>query len=855
MEHTTNRAPISHWLLPVITLALFAAALFIMHGALQKYHYHQIISQLRAVSLSHIALAVCLTILSYLLLTIYDHLALSYIRHPLSIGKVTLASFISYAFSNSVGLSFLTSGSIRYRLYSSWELSAEEITQLVTFTALTLWLGLVTTGGIIFNVEPMAIPVLKSISVQSVRPLGMLFIFLAGGYLLAIIIRKKPFRFWNWEFSIPSIRLASSQLLAGSLDWVLACSVLYVLLPEPSQLSFLQFLGIYLLAQVVALISHVPGGLGVFESMILLLAPHIPADALLGSMLIYRGIYYLLPLALATLLLGAKELLENRTIIVQTARTSSRWLSVMAPHLLAASTLLSGAVLLVSGATPAAAHRLQWLEQFLPLPVIEMSHFSGSLVGVCLLLLARGLQRRLDASYILTAILLGIGSLLSLLKGADYEEALLLASVLLVLLPCRKHFYRRSSILSEPFSFGWIVMILLIMLCAAYLGFFAYKHVDYTSQLWWQFTFKGDAPRYLRATVGSITLLLILASAKLLRPAHIRPKIAGEDEMQLVRNIISQSTETLANLALLGDKALLFDQQKRGFVMYGVQGHSWVALGDPVGPPGVAEELAWQYREMVERHGGQTLFYEVGTSMMHVYLDMGLALFKLGEEATVDLADFSLEGKKRSALRYIHRRLEKDGCSFEMLPSSELPEVLPTLRKISDAWLKDKNTSEKGFSLGFFEESYVLNFPAAVVRLEDEIVAFSNIWLTADKHEMSIDLMRFSSSAPRSVMDYLFICLMLWGKEQGYQTFNLGMAPLSGLDNRPFAPLWNRVGSAVFQHGEQLYNFDGLRHYKEKFAPTWNPRYLVCSGGFSLPRNLINITALISGGVKGIFAK
>jgi len=855
MEFTVHRSSIIRWLLPAITLTLFTAALIILHEALQKYHYHQIISQLRAVSFSHIILAVCLTILSYLLLTMYDHLALSYIRHPVSTGKVTLASFISYAFSNSVGLSFLTSGSIRYRLYSSWGLSAEEITRIVTFTTLTLWFGLITTGGIIFNVEPMAIPALKSISVQSVRPLGMLFIFIAGSYLLVIIIRKRPFRFWNWEFDVPSIRMASSQLLVGCLDWVLACSVLYVLLPEHSQLPFFQFLGIYLLAQVVALISHVPGGLGVFESMLLLLAPDIPADALLGSMLIYRTIYYLLPLALATLLLGAKELLQNRSIILQTALSSSRWLSVMAPHLLAASTLFSGAVLLFSGATPAAAHRLQWLEQFLPLSVIEMSHFSGSLVGVCLLLLAHGLQRRLDAAYILTAILLGVGSLLSLLKGADYEEALLLASVLLALLPCRKHFYRRSSIVSEPFSFGWIVMVLLIMLCTTYLGIFAYKHVEYTSQLWWQFTLKGDAPRYLRATVGSITLLLILAFAKLLRPAHIQPKIADKDEMQLVRNIIIESKETLANLALLGDKALLFDQQKSGFVMYGVQGNSWVALGDPVGPRDVAEELAWQYREMVERHGGQTLFYEVGTSMMHVYLDMGLTLFKLGEQASVNLADFSLKGKKRSGLRYIHRHLEKEGCSFEIYPPEELPEILPILRKISETWLNEKNTSEKGFSLGFFDESYLLNFPVAVVKREDEIVAFSNIWPTANKHEMSIDMMRFGSAAPRSVMEYLFICLMLWGKEQGYRSFNLGMAPLSGLDNRPFAPLWNRIGSVVFQHGEQFYNFDGLRNYKKKFAPTWTPRYLVCSGGFSLPRNLINTTALISGGIKGIFTK
>jgi len=116
--------------------------------------------------------------------------------------------------------------------------------------------------------------------------------------------------------------------------------------------------------------------------------------------------------------------------------------------------------------------------------------------------------------------------------------------------------------------------------------------------------------------------------------------------------------------------------------MYGIEGRSWIALGDPVGPPKVARELAWKYWELVQQHGGQPIFYEVGTTMLHVYLDMGMTLFKLGEEASVLLAEFSLEGKKRSDLRYIHRRLEKEGCSFEVLPASLIPDLLPELNRV-----------------------------------------------------------------------------------------------------------------------------------------------------------------------------
>jgi len=855
MSSSTPTSTTVHRLLPLIAIVLFSAALWVLHDALRQYHYHHVLAQLRATPPSQVLIALGLTALSYLVLMSYDHLAVSYIRHPLGATKVSLSSFISYAFSNSMGLSLLTAGSIRYRLYSAWGLSTEEIARLVAFTVLTFWLGIATVGGIVFLVEPLNMPVLRHLSMPSVRPIGLLFATLVICYLLAVSFRQKPLHLRNWVLPLPTMRLAWTQLLIGSLDWVLAGSVLFVLLPEATRPSLLQFLGIYLLAQVVALISNIPGGLGVFESIILLSTPGIPADALVGSMLIYRGIYYLLPLTLAALLLGGTELLQRRSRITQALQQAGQWVSVLAPHLLAATTLVSGAVLLFSAATPAVPGRLHWLKGFLPLPVIELSHFLGSLVGVWLLLLARGLQRRIDAAYVLTAILLGTGSLLSLLKGADYEEAILLGLIMLALLPCRRYFYRQSSLFNEPFSFGWSVTVVLVLASSLWLGLFAYKHVNYSSELWWQFALRGDAPRFLRGAVGATTLLLTIAVARLLRPAPRDPDLPGEDALQHAKAIICQSSSTMTNLALLGDKALLFDDQQRGFVMYGINGRAWVALGDPAGPAELARDLAWKFRALVERHGGLPVFYEVGTTMLPVYLDMGLTLYKLGEEASVPLAEFSLEGSQRSGLRYIHRRLDREGCRFDVLPTDGIAGVMPELRRISDDWLKEKSTREKGFSLGYFDESYLRNFPVAVVRQEGRIVAFANVWAGTDKQELSLDLMRFDSQAPHGVMDYLFISLMLWGKEQGFQSFELGMAPLSGLKNQAFAPLWNRIGAVVFRHGEHFYNFEGLREYKEKFNPHWEPRYLACPGGLALPRILVNIAALISGGIKGIVAK
>ena len=146
-------------------------------------------------------------------------------------------------------------------------------------------------------------------------------------------------------------------------------------------------------------------------------------------------------------------------------------------------------------------------------------------------------------------------------------------------------------------------------------------------------------------------------------------------------------------------------------------------------------------------------------------------------------------------------------------------------------------------------------FPVAVVYSQGMPAAFANLWITGTKSELSVDLMRFGPDAPRGAMDYLFIELMLWGQREGYRWFNLGMAPLSGLEAHPLAPAWHRVGNFIFRHGEHFYNFEGLRRYKAKFEPSWEPRYLVARGGIALPRVLIDVSVLIAGGMKELFAR
>jgi len=237
------------------------------------------------------------------------------------------------------------------------------------------------------------------------------------------------------------------------------------------------------------------------------------------------------------------------------------------------------------------------------------------------------------------------------------------------------------------------------------------------------------------------------------------------------------------------------------------------------------------------------------------YLDLGLSFVKLGEEARVPLEGFSLQGAARSELRYAHKRAQKDGASFEVIPGEAIGDFLPELKSVSDEWLANRHTREKGFSLGRFDNNYLRQFPMALIRREGRIVAFANLWQSGEKEEIAVDLMRHRQDSGYGVMDYLFIETMLWSQAQGFRWFSFGVAPLSGIRDNALAPLWNKVGAFLYRHGEDLYNFQGLRRYKEKFQPHWQPRFMASPGGMALPRVAADVAALISGGVKGLVTK
>ena len=843
------------WVGPTLALLVFAGVVWVLHREMAHLHIRSVWTHLHEIPRRNVIAALCFTGLSYWLLSTYEWLALRYLVRQIAYSRVVFTSFIAYSFGHTLGFAAFTGAAIRFRLYATAGITAVEVATISAFCSLSIGIGLALIAGFSLLLAPD--------QAALVLHLGRTWLMLIGGLLLGLVmaygiwasLSKSTLEIRGWALRAPGPAIALPQIALAMLDLSLAGAVVYSLLPDDANIDFITFLGAYAAAVIAGIVSHVPGGIGVFETVMILALPNVPPDALLGSLLAYRAIYYLVPILFGAILFGAKELSAASTRIARAHQLASAYIAPVVPQVASALVFLSGTVLLISGATPGINERLAFLDRFLPLTVLEVSHLAGSIIGLGLIVLARALFRRVEAAYHIVFWLLVAGIVASLLKGLDFEEAIILALVLGVLGLGRPSFYRPTAILSERFTPVWIASIVGVIAMAIWIGYMAHRRVIYSQELWWTFALDANTPRMLRASLAVVVLAAAYLLLNMLRPARPEPAVAGPEDIERARRVIQSSDNTLANAALAGDKRLLFSEAGDTFVMYQIAGRSWVALGDPVGSEKGAEELVWRFREISDHHGGETVFYQASSDRLSLYVDLGLAALKIGEEARVPLAEFGLEGSARADLRQAHRRAERDGATFEVIQPERVEEIMPTLQQLSDAWLASKSTSEKRFSVGAFSPEYLRHFPIALVHCEGAPAAFANLWTTGTREELSVDLMRFGPDAPRSAMDYLFIELMKWGRAGGYRWFNLGMAPLAGLETHPLAPAWHRVGNFVFRHGEHFYNFDGLRRYKAKFDPVWEAKYLVARGGISLPRVLVDVSVLIAGGMKELFAR
>ena len=804
--------------LPLLVVAL---VVYLTWDALRELHPTDVLVALRATTPFWIGVAAVLTLLNIGVMGLYDVVAFRQTRA--SARERWWFGSVAFAWSNFLTLGPFAGPAIRFWLYKPFVDHGAGLETGVTSTTIAFISGL---GG-----WTLAAAIVRSSSTG----VGTGLVAAVALLLTAVIVyagRRGAAYFERFDDLDASPRAALGPALIGWLDWLLAALVFVACVRATAPVDLLGTVRAFFLGQAVGLASLIPGGFGSSDAFWIAHLPQ-PSATVTAALVVYRLTYYIVPWAGASLVL----------LSWATSRASRR--VVFARRLVAGLVAGGGCLMLLSTASPALLPRLRTIEEIVPLPIVEASHIAAALTGLLLLLLARGLAKGYRAAIGATILVLALSSVTAVLKGLDYEEALILAGLAVAAWSQTPLFDRRTH--GHWFNARDLAIASLALFAFLAFGAFTYRITPETLGRVQYFGYRYERARYLR-TASTLALAVTASAVYLMLRVPVRFRRLDEHEVEETLELhaaIGRSSSPL--MVANGDKAV-FRLGDTGFCLYRTIGPYLSVFSDPVVASSEhRDEFLDALFEFAEEIDRRLLFYQVSLDWIPPLHDRGYAFFKLGEEALVRLNQVSLDGPQGKLYRQILRRGERDRLRLRILAPYELESRLPELREISDDWLQSKGQRERQFSIGFFDETYLRRFPCAVIEQGDRLVAFANLLRGPRKEELSIDLMRYRSDGP-SVMDFLFVSLFFWGKDQGYRQFNMGMAPLSSVGRFRGAHGRERLANLLFQHGENWYNFQGLRFYKDKFEPDWVPRYMAYQNAWEWPAAVTNVSPLVGGG-------
>jgi phosphatidylglycerol lysyltransferase len=800
-------------------------------NALRGIHVHDVRATLRSLDARWLVAAALITLVNIAIMGLYDVIAFKNTRaRPLERWRYGAAAF---CWSNFLTLGPLAGPAIRLWLYRGAvtdlsELHAGIVSVVVAFTSgLAGWtlaaLLVARTGG-----GPIVL-----------GAAAFVFVVIAAGAGRAIAAR------WS-RFAGPAAGVARTLELAivGWLDWLLAMTVFLACLRATGTAAApLKLAESFFFGQAIGLASLVPGGFGSSDAFWIARLPGFNQNVTTAALAAYRFIYYIGPWFTASMVLLAWA----------TKRSAQR--TALARRVIGALVGGAGVLIIISSATPVLHARLIALERFVPLPLVEAGQMTAALGGLLLLSLARGLARGYRAAFKATMGVMLLAAFGTLLKGLDWEESATLGTVGLAA-------WSQSGLFDRESGGDWLEWTDLGLGFAAFLLFLAFgifSHQLGTGVLgrWTTSGYHMQGARFLRSAASMLLAVLAGSLYVLLRtPVHFEPPGDAEIDRALSFHAAFGSGTTPL-MAAVGDKSVFFDDD-RGFCLYRTRGPYLTVFSDPVVQTAAARgpflDALFAFSAEIDR---RPLFYQISPDWIPLLHDRGYNLFKLGEEALVPLDRVTLEGHAGKMNRQYLRRAERDGIAFRILEPPEVGARMAELSAVSDHWLRAKQIVERQFSIGYFEPAYLRRFRCAVVEENHDakrILAFANLLEGPRCEELSVDLMRYRTDGP-TVMDFLITSVLLWGKDAGYRSFNLGMAPLASVGDSRGAHQRERLAALVFRRGEQWYNFQGVRRFKQKFNPDWLPRYLAYEGVWEWPIALANASALIAGSWKGAVMK
>ncbi|MCI1287861.1 MAG: bifunctional lysylphosphatidylglycerol flippase/synthetase MprF [[Lactobacillus] timonensis] len=675
----------------------------------------------------------------------------------------------------------------------------------------------------------------------------ILWLILGGCYspLLIIITQARETQL----FADLTVKLESFVIISSTLEWLLvALFFILVGFMMGIHVPVAAVLPLYVIAQIVGILSMIPGALGSFDIIMMMelsmLGVHKSTAVI--WLLLFRVFYYLVPLAISLIMSLAQLSQKVNNYFDDLPRQA---LHQLAYYLLTTFMYLSGILMLLAACLPDLTTGNKFLMKFYPFTFFFLHQLTTMLFAIALLACARGLQAKLTKAYWPTLVILGIGIVNTIWNLGTISLTVFLVFVFILVLMSRRTLYRKKFV----YSLGKLIFDITIFFGSLAIYFvigvinrpryLAAHHIP-------DFLLFPGEKIWLSGFVGLLLGLVVMFIMMGYFTTANDPFLAVDSfRADRIRKVIDQfgGNET-SHLAFLRDKFLYFyqqDGQDQLYLMYQLKYDKIIVMGEPVGNQAVLRNAFIDFINKADLYGYQPLFYEVSEKTTMMLHEFGFDFIKTGEDGRVNLANFTLAGKRQRSQRALMHKFDREGYQFSIEQPPFSDPLLNEMRTVSNDWLGDQ--VEKGFSLGFFEDYYVNQAPVGIVRNKDgRMVAFATFMPTGSKKLLTIDLMRHSKDAPSGIMDKVFISMFLYGQEHGYQEFDLGMAPLSNVGQSRFSFLEEKIAHFIYEYGYRFYGFQGLRRYKAKYADRWEGRYTVYRKKNSIISNILALVIVIN---------
>ncbi|MGY3775711.1 bifunctional lysylphosphatidylglycerol flippase/synthetase MprF [Helcococcus sueciensis] len=773
-------------------------------------------------------LFVVLGVLSFSFATIYDYILAKYYDMKIPMKEVFKIGFISQSFNNFIGLGGLAGVTTRELLYDKYKLDRKIANRIIFIVLFSDIIGLFTLS------LPASIELYTRKYYFIASILLLLFVAVIGFIFIDILPIKKYLKDENSVFIREQRKLRVYLTLQSSFEWLMAAIFFaYTIIYYQPEISLLEASAVYVISTIIAFFSMIPGGLGSFEASAIfvfgLMGYKTPNIFL--SLLVCRICYTIVPWIIGVILVlfNSKNDIEEHEY-VKKANTTSFYISYVI--------LACGALLVFSALLPTVFLKFKFFQKHLP-NIFTIVNFNITLfIGLCLIALSTGIQNRVKLAYRMSLILLSIIFILYMTISKNYYSAFIALVIIILLFTNRQYFTgyaQKISIIKTLIAF-----IILNLLNIIYMTIYNISHhVDVING------FEKYSLEFMHDHFSEILLIPFLLAAIYaiflsIERKHISFEGVSEKEKEDFEKFFEDNSyESNTHLFYMYDKNIFLNSKKTVLFLYRPFKGTLFVLGNPCGKKEDFEDAIEELIIFAQKNKMDVFFSGIKGNVIEDFVSQGFELMKIGEDAVVNLDNFSLAGKKYKIMRRSLNYMDTVNYKFEVIYPPFNKDTMNQLKTVSDEWLGKRK--EMQFSIGAFKEDYIQKAPVFIIKQDREILAFANMNPVKNTKKMSIDLMRHKNNVFSGIMDMMFISIINWAKENDYKYFDLGLSPLSNVGNSMFASKKEKTAKLAYKYANKIYGFQGLKKFKNKYNPEWNSIFIASQNNIKLLDNLIKL--------------